>query len=121
MTTSAPAARGELDRREPDAAGSGVDEHAFARGQVPEGEERLVRGPEGDGDAGDGQEVRSRRDGPGGGRGGGDALGVRAAGNDHHHALAHAPVLHLRTDLADRPGALVPHDVRAGGGGVLAR
>ena len=94
--TCAPAARAELDRRGADAAGGAVDEQALAGAQAALGEERVVGGGEDLGHAaglrpveavGDRHELALVDDGQ---------LGLPAAADDRHDAVALGEALGAR-------------------------
>ncbi len=71
-------ALGQLDRRDPDAAGAGVDQRGLAGGQTTEFEEAVVRGAE-----------RHRHTGR--------LLGREAVGNHPGESLGHHAELGVRT------------------------
>ena len=103
---------GHLDRRDPDAAGPGVDERGLPRLQAPELEEAVVGRAEGHRDAGRVVGARAVGDLPGERFGRGAALGVGAVDADGHGAVPDCEAAHVRAHLADGARALVAHDVR---------
>ena len=78
----------ELDRGHADAAGGAVDEQALADGQAGLGEERVVGGGEDLRDAARGGPVELVGDGHRGALVDDGELGLAAAGDDRHHAVA---------------------------------
>ena len=106
----------ELDRGHADAARGAVDEQALAGPQAGLGEERVVGGREDLGHAARGLPVELLGHRHGGALVDDRELGLAAAGDDRHHAVADLEALHARTALDHLAGQLEAGDVlrRAG-------
>ena len=112
----------ELDRGHADAARRAVDEQALADGQAGLGEERVVGGGEDLGDAARGGPVELVRDGHRGALVDDGELGLAAAGDDRHHAVAGLEAADAAAAGDDLARELEAGDVlrRAGRGRVVA-
>ena len=89
-----------------------MDEQPLARPQAGLSEDRVVGGREDLGDASRGGPVERVRDGHELALVDEAQLGLRAAADDRHHAIALAEALRTRAERGDLPGQLEPGDVR---------
>ena len=112
----------ELDGGHADAAGRAVDEQPLADGQAGLGEERVVGGGEDLGDAARGGPVELVGDRHRGALVHDRVLGLAAAGDDRHHAVARLEAADAAAARDDLAGELEARDVggRARRRGVVA-